>query len=288
MISPRIAFSVSKLPTEASRSQLVAGTQTRRLSGVSSASLRRSPWTHLGADRDSIAKEFAAVWLPHVAIEQDILVPALKNAGIDEDKLADVAIHKDIINWLLADLLSGERREFSQAKLEALAKQFNAHAEGAEAEDHGMFAIVSSAETTNARLNAQMKERYDRLKSRFANMDESIGEAIAMLARRRLSVPSSSQRNRREYEMSRYSNDRDRDAQGRFMSDDERGYSRGGSGRDEHCRFMNEGGSRRSMGRERDDEGRFTSDFGYSRSRFQGDDQHYGPRSLGVHGTGTR
>ena len=55
------------------------------------------------ADRDSIAKEFAAVWLPHVAVEQDILVPALKNAGIDEDKLADVAIHKDIINWLLAD-----------------------------------------------------------------------------------------------------------------------------------------------------------------------------------------
>jgi hypothetical protein len=68
------------------------------------------------------------------------------------------------------------------------------------------------------------------------------------------------------------------------MSDDERGYSRGGSGRDEHCRFMNEGGSRRSMGRERDDEGRFTSDFGYSRSRFQGDDEHYGPRSLGSMG----
>ena len=104
--------------------------------------------------------------------------------------------------------------------------------EGADAEDHGMFAIVSSAETTNPGLNAQMKERYDRLKSRFANMDESIGEAIAMLVPRRLSLPSSSQRNRREYEMSRYSNDRDRDEQGRFMSQDERGYSRGGSERD--------------------------------------------------------
>ena len=82
----------------------------------------------------------------------------------------------------------------------------------------------------------------------------------------------------------RYSNMRERDDQGRFMSDDERGYSRGGPERDEHGRFMNEGGSRRSMGRERDDEGRFTSDNGPSRGRFQGDEQHYGPRSLGPWG----
>ena len=89
------------------------------------------------ADRDAIVKEFAAAWLPHTAVEQEVLVPALKNAGIDEDKIAAIAIQKDIINWLLADLLSGESREsdqakFGQAKLEALAKQFDAHVEGAD------------------------------------------------------------------------------------------------------------------------------------------------------------
>ena len=68
------------------------------------------------------------------------------------------------------------------------------------------------------------------------------------------------------------------------MSDDERGYSRGGPERDGNGRFMSEGGSRRSTGRERDDEGRFTGDSGPSRGRFQGDDQHYGPRSLGSMG----
>jgi hypothetical protein len=60
---------------------------------------------------------------------------------------------------------------------------------------------------------------------------------------------------------------------------------------------MNEGGSqfggrcndderysRRSTGRERDDEGRFMSDNGSSRGRLQGDDEHYGPRSLGSMG----
>jgi hypothetical protein len=97
-----------------------------------------------------------------------------------------------------------------------------------------MFAIVSSAEKSIPGLNAQMKARYERLKSRFANTDESIGEAMVMLAPQRLSVPTSSQRNRREYEMNRYSNMRERDDQGRFMSDDDSRYSRGfrSSGRD--------------------------------------------------------
>jgi hypothetical protein len=136
------------------------------------------------ADRDAIIKEFAEAWLPHVAVEQEILAPALKGAGVDDDKSAAVAIHKDTINWLLADLLRGGSREFGQAKLEMLAKQFEAHVEGSDAEDHGMFAMVSSAEASNSGLNARMKERYERLKSRFANIDENIGEAIAMLAPR--------------------------------------------------------------------------------------------------------
>jgi hypothetical protein len=285
------------------------------------------------ADHDAIVREFAAAWLPHVVVERDILAPALKNAGIDEENLVGGAIQRDIINWLLADLLRGESREFGAARLEALAKQFDAHVESAEAEETGRSAILSSAETANPGLTAQMKARYERLKSRFANMDESIGEAMSMLAPRRLSVPPSRQRNRRESEMNRYSNNtrerddqgrfmseddngysrgsrssgRDRDDQGRFMSegggysrsrydnDDDRRYSRGGPERDENGRFMSEGGSRgrydedqryahRSTGRDRDDEGRFTNENGSSRGRFQGDDEHYGPRSLGSMG----
>ena len=150
--------------------------------------------SEVDADRGAIVKEFAAAWLPHTAVEQEILVPALKNAGIDEEKISAIAIQKDIINWLLADLLGGESREsgqakFSQAKLEALAKQFDALVEGADGEDAGMFVIVSSAERSSPGLSAQMKARYERLKARFANPDESIGEAMVMLAPRRLPYP---------------------------------------------------------------------------------------------------
>ena len=141
-------------------------------------------------DPSAIVKEFAVAWLPHMAVEYEILVPALNDAGVDEDKIAAIAIQKDIINLLLADLLRDESGQFGQAKLEALAKQFDALLAGADGEDNGLFAIVSAAESSIPGLNAQMKARYERTKQRFANMDEAIGEAMVMLAPRRLSVPS--------------------------------------------------------------------------------------------------
>jgi len=249
-----------------------------------------------GADRTAIVKEFAAAWLPHIAIEQEILAPALSQAGINEEKFAANAIQKDIINLLLADLLRGDSSAYGEAKLEALANQFEAHVEDASAEDTGVIAHVLTAERSSPGLNAQMKSRYERMKSRFANVDESIGEAMAMLAPRRLSVPSNSQRNHRESEMSRYSNDtRERDDHGRFMSDDDNGYSRSsrgaGRGRDEEGRFTSEGGSysrrryedddrRHSRGGpERDENGRFMSE-GRSRGRYD-EDERYGRRSTG-------
>ena len=58
------------------------------------------------ADRDAIVKEFAAAWLPHIAVEQEILVPALNQAGLDEEKSSRPSPSKrDIINLLLANLL---------------------------------------------------------------------------------------------------------------------------------------------------------------------------------------
>jgi hypothetical protein len=265
--------------------------------------------TQVNADTSAIVKEFAAAWLPHTAVEQEVLVPALKDAGMDEEKIAADAIQKDIVNLILADLLQNADRDFAQAKLEALAKQFDALTEGKDGEDSDLSAVMSSAEKSTPGLTAQMKARYERFRERFANLDESLGEAMDMLAPRRLSVFPMSRQNRREYEMSRYSNVRERDEEGRFMTegghsargryqDEDRRYSRGGPERDEYGRFMSEGGSRsrgryddederyssRSTGRDRDDEGRFMSGNGPSRSRFQGDDDHYGPRSLGSMG----
>ncbi len=121
---------------------------------------------------------------------------------------------------------------------------------------------------------------------------------MVMLAPRRLSVCQGSRQNRREFGMSRYSNMRERDDQGRFVSDDESGYrgSRGASrDRDDQGRFMSESG-RSSRGRyeddddrrysrggpERDENGRFMSEGGSrSRGRYDDEDERYGRRSIG-------
>jgi hypothetical protein len=50
-----------------------------------------------------------------------------------------------------------------------------------------------------------MKDRFDRLKGRFSDLDDVLGEAMDLLAPRSLSVSASRQRSRRENDMPRYS-----------------------------------------------------------------------------------
>jgi hypothetical protein len=250
------------------------------------------------ADRSAIVKEFAALWLPHQAVEEEVLVPALKNSGFDESKIVASEIRKDLINLLLADLLQDEDEESAEPRIEALAREFDALVEGHQANEESIRTAIEGAESESPSLSYRLETRYDRVKQRFADIDDNFEDALGMLALRRLSIPSARRRGRREGDASRYSHPRDRYQQGRFQHEGDSGYSRGTPERDEQGRFMSEGGSRsrgryddeddrysrRSMGRERDDEGRFVSDNGQSRSRFQGDDEHYGPRSLGSMG----
>lgn len=209
------------------------------------------------ADQSAIIKEFAVLWLPHQAVEEEIVVPALKDSGFDQAKIVTSEIRKDLINILLADLLQDEDEESVEPRLEALAREFDALIEARQADEESIRTSIQSAEGESPSLGSRLTTRYDRLKQRFADIDDNFEEAVDMLAPRRLSVPSGRRQSRR------YSDTRDRRQQGRFEHDG--GYSRGGPDRDDQGRFLSEGGSR-------------------PRSRFQGDDEHYGPQSLGSMG----
>ena len=127
-----------------------------------------------------------------------------------------------------------------------------------------------------------MKDRFERLKGRFSDLDDALGEAMDLLAPRSLSVSASRRRSHRENDMPRYSSDTpERDDQGRFTSENERGSARGrgGGDRDESGRFASEGRSSRSRyedddnrSRDRDEFGRFASEGRSSRSRYDDDD----------------
>jgi hypothetical protein len=107
----------------------------------------------------AIAREFASLWLPHNAVEQEILIPALRDAAVDDQAIGSVEVHKDIINLLLADLLENGTKEFARAKVDALAKQVDALVESAEREGQGLFEAMTSAEATIPSLNSQIKAR---------------------------------------------------------------------------------------------------------------------------------
>jgi hypothetical protein len=243
------------------------------------------------ADQPAIIREFALLWLPHQAVEAEIVVPALKDSGFDQAKIVASEIRKDLINILLADLLQDEDEESVEPRLEALARQFDALIEAHEADGESIRTSIQSAEGESPSLGSRLTTRYDRLKQRFADIDDNFEEAVDMLAPRRLSLPSGRRQSRRD------SDTRDRRPQGRF--EDDRGYSRGGPERDDQGRFLSEGGSRSrsrfegddehygprslgSMGRDRDDDGRFMSEGGSrSRGRYDDEDERYGRRSMG-------
>ena len=86
-------------------------------------------------DYPTVVKEFAVLWLPHQAVEAEILTPALRDSGWDQAKLAESEVRKDIINILLADLLQNEDDEFREAKLDRLAGEMDALVEAASGED---------------------------------------------------------------------------------------------------------------------------------------------------------
>ena len=237
-----------------------------------------------------IANEFSTLWLPLLALDDELLAPAMRDAKNDGEKSKAAFVRKDIVNLLVADLIHEERTTAARVKLEALSDAFEAYEKATTEEREGLGEKAGD-------LGRTMKDRLERLTGRFRDLDQAQGEAMDLLAPRSLSLFPQRQRSRREVDMPRdSSNTPDRDDRGRFMSDDDRGQSRGGGRgrggpeRDESGRFMSEdrgsrsryddddNGSRRSSSRSRDDD--YESDRRYA-SRSRDDDDRGGGRRTG-------
>ncbi len=242
------------------------------------------------ADPQDIARQFAAAWVPHDLIVRDVFGSAPQKAGGAAEALAPSDIRKDLLNFLLVNLLEGEPRGAQKAALNALADEFAALLRADE--EGGFFQVVELTVGSDGAPVSQIESRFERARQRFERLDDTaIGEAIELLAPRRLSVPSRRQRNERERsDMSRYSSQsRDRDEQGRFTSEDDRDYGRSGQrggtpNRDEAGRFISDD-ERHSRGS--DDERRSRSRYDDERrfrSRNEDDDRSSSGRDRGERG----
>ena len=226
------------------------------------------------AEPREIAKAFATAWLPFDRVEAGVMQRALNASDDDAEALEEAKVRTDLLNFLLANLLEGTGAE--KAALDALAEQFAGLAKVAERCEGALLQALDSMPQSSRLPLSQLEARYESAKRRFERLDnDAIGEAMEMLAPRRLSVPAQRQLRQSEYDMPRNSSQmRDRDDQGRFLPEDERDYGRGGHRgsmpeRDESGRFMSDD-ERRSRSRYDDDDNRGRRSM--SRSRDDDDD----------------
>ena len=179
-----------------------------------------------GGDINVAIREFARAWIPHDGTEMGVLSPAFRKAGADAEALEQSAIRHDFINLLLADLIQQEDQPTAKAKFEVLASEFEI-SKTQEEELGDLTERLEAAGKQTPDLAGVAKERFEDLKRRCERIGDNLREALVALAPRSLSVVTS-QRYAKERNMQRNSNMRERDDQGRFMSEDDRDHDRRG------------------------------------------------------------
>lgn len=260
-----------------------------------------------GEELGTLVEQLANTWIPHTLIEEQIILPAIKQGGADEPALAEAEIRRDLVKVLLADLQQDPSGPDAVVKFAVLGSEIEQLIEVEERPETGVLALAESHSIDLEALRPQVDARKSEIQS---NTEE---ESLYALAPTSLRLRRAGAEHREEYSNMPYeSNVRDRDERGRFESDDDRrggyrsrsgrdydddyrrsGSNGGGPGRDENGRFTSGGsrsmssryedddrrGSYRSGAndRDRDEYGRFTSDDdrGYSSrsSRYEDDDR---------------
>jgi hypothetical protein len=246
--------------------------------------------------KSSLAKQACTELVVHAMLEEEIFYPACREKNVEDDTLDEAQVEHDGVKVLIAELLSGSPDdEYYDAKVTVLAEYVKHHVGEEENATEGIFAKAKKAGVDMKALGARVTERKAEL----------LQNTEFLLARppqpKTLTARQTSNRKRKEDDsMARYSNDRERDEYGRFMSDDDdRGGSRGRGGYSSRSRYDDDDDDRRSSrgrssgnDRERDEYGRFMSDDddrggsrgrgGYSsRSRDDDDDDRRSSRGGG-------
>ena len=210
----------------------------------------------------------------HTLLEEEIFYKECRDRGVESDVLDEAQVEHDSTKVLIQDLLSGEPgSEFYDAKVTVLSEYIKHHVGEEEKPGEGIFAKAKKKGLDMSALGQRLQARKQQL------MQKAEANELGPPSPRALNLQSS-----QEYSnMPRYSNERDRDERGRFMSDDDddRRYSRGRSSRyeddDNNRRYS---GSQSSSRYEDDNDNRRYSGS-RSSSRYEDDDDRGGGRGRG-------
>jgi len=237
------------------------------------------------AGKQKIAQQVCLELIIHAKIEEEIFYRACREAGVEDDLLQEAQVEHDTAKILIGELLSSDDISGPyDAKVKVLAEYIKHHVGEEEKSRNGIFAKAKKADLDMAAIGARLQERKTEL---TAEGESLVGEPLQLASLQLNNLQPISQ----EHSMPRNSS-RDRDSNGRFMSDDDddnRQSSRSGnqSGRTSGSNSRNDdaryGRSSSGDNQDRDGRGRFTSDDdddnrssrgrGYSSRSGQDDDE---------------
>lgn len=216
-------------------------------------------------EKRELAQDVCEELIIHTLLEEEVFYPACREAGVDEDILNEAQVEHDGAKVMIADLLNSRRGTYFDAKVIVLSEYIKHHVREEEKPRSGVLAQAKKKGVNMDEVGARLQQRKAELTE---DAEELLREPLEAISLQLQDIQPA-----RESTMPRYSNDRDRDDQGRFTSDDDdnRRYRSRGSSRSSRYQDDDDDRGYRSSGnyRERDDQGRFMSDDdnGHSRGR---------------------
>jgi hemerythrin superfamily protein len=213
--------------------------------------------TEMSTEKQSIAKQICNELTVHAMLEEEIFYPACRQQASDRKMLDEAQVEHDGAKTLINELLTqSPTSEFYDAKVKVLKEYIKHHVGEEEKPGSGIFAQAEKAGIDMNALGQRLQARKSDLMAKAEADDLDPPKPRSLHIR----FNQSENDDEENEDMNRYSNERDRDEQGRFMSDDDRG-SRGRGGGSSRSRDDDDRGYRsssRSGGRyeEDDDDGR--------------------------------
>lgn len=180
-------------------------------------------------EKCGLVEQICNALVVHTHIEEEIFYPACRKAEVDTDDIDKAQVEHDAISLFLLDLMSkSPGTPFYDAKVQVLGEYVKLHVSEEEKPGSGIFAKAKAAGMDLTALGKSLMARKQQLEA----MAENRGIAP--------SAPRTLEQNRQfdsgDNTMARY--DQERDEQGRFVSDDDRGnYRQGRSSADDSRRY---------------------------------------------------
>jgi hypothetical protein len=237
-------------------------------------------------EKRALVRQICSELIVHTQLEEEVFYPACREKTTERDALDEAQVEHDSGKILIGELMSQDPdSEFYDAKVSVLSEYIKHHVGEEEKPSDGIFAKATTAQVDMNALGQSLKARKQELLSKAETKGFRPPQPRAL----ELSLLEAG--NSQEYQVMERRNDRDRDEQGRFTSDDdERGNGRsrsGGRERDEYGRFMSDDDDNRSRSRSSsrgsarydDDDRRSSRDGGRGQGGWFGDPEGHSEAS---------